>query len=283
MFRRTVRFALMIGAMAAAVPSARADHACTSPCTRTISRMECVPETYKTKRTTYKVECRTEEVDGFRTECVPVQKQKEVVCTKRVPVMKTEKRTVCKKVTCYEDRTVMKKSWQTVQETVMKKKLVRLGHWECVEVDPLFGGLFHRNKCCDPCDPCAKCCAPKKVKKKWVFCPEYQCCPTTVCKKVCVETPTVCKVPVCKTVQETVDVQVCTYECVQEKKTVTYTEYETRKVPCKVQRTVRVCVPHEEEVTCTRMVRRCVTREVACTPCCETRAPRCGFRSSCCR
>jgi hypothetical protein len=43
--------------------------------------------------------------------------------------------------------------------------------------------------------------------------------------------------------------------------------YEQRKVPCKATRTVRVCVPYEETVTCCKMVPRTVTRQV---PVCET-------------
>ena len=79
MFRRTVRLALLIGALTAmAVSPAWANHqscnscapscapacesapACCAPATRTIQVTECVPETYTVKRTAYKVECRQE-------------------------------------------------------------------------------------------------------------------------------------------------------------------------------------------------------------------------------
>jgi len=185
-------------------------------------------------------------------------------------------------VTTYEERTVMKTCYQTVQETVMEKKLVRLGHWECRETcggGLLGGGLFggghgHGNNCCDPC---ATSCTPVRTKKVWVCCPEYTCCPRTVCKKVCVQVPTVCKVPVCRQVWEDVTVNVCTYQCVTENVVQKYTCYETRQVPCKATRVVRVCVPYQETVTCCRMVSRCVERQVpvcntSCcnTSCCET-------------
>jgi hypothetical protein len=197
-----------------------------------------------------------------------------------VPVMKTETRKVCKNVTVWEDRTVCKKEWKTVQETVCKKELVRLGHWECKEVcaSGLFGGGHkHRGDCCDPC--ATTCCAPPtRTKKVWVHCPEYCTRNVTVCKKVCVNTPTVCKVAVCKQVWEEAKVQVCTYQCVEEKRVEKYTVMVPKTVNYKATRTVRVCVPYEETVTCTRMVARQVTREVPCAPaanCCETRS---GFR-----
>ena len=124
-----------------------------------------------------------------------------------------------------------------------------------------------------------------KTRKVWVCCPKYECCPKTVCKRVCVQVPTTVCVPVCKKVQETVQVQVCSYRCVNETHTEKYTVNVRKQV--KVQETiqVRTCVPVEETVTCTRMVRRCVTREVPCDTC----GSRCGglfHRSAscdCCR
>jgi hypothetical protein len=277
-----VRFALLIGALAAAVSPARAHGRndcgapCSAPCgpsTRTIRVTECVPETYTVKRTVYKVECRTKEVDSFRCETVQVQKERVVNCVKRVPIVKEEVRKVCRNVTTYEDREVCKKVWRNVEETVMKKKLVRLGHWECQEVCArrgLFGGHGHKNGCNDPCaDPCADQCPETRTKKRWVFCPEYECCPVKVCKKVCVEEKVMCKVPVCRQVVTEEKVKVCTYECRTEQRTEKYTVCETRKVPCKVTVTERVCVPHVQDVTCTRMVARCVERQVPCNNVCE--------------
>jgi hypothetical protein len=115
------------------------------------------------------------------------------------------------------------------------------------------------------------------------------------CKKVCVEVPTVCRVPVCRKVWEEVDVQVCKYHRVEEKKTLTYTVCVPQQVTYKATRTVRVCVPQEVEVTCTRMVPRTVTREVAdCAPDCNRGCDRgcdrgrlfhraCRSNGNCCR
>ncbi|MCI0682307.1 MAG: hypothetical protein L0Y71_09400 [Gemmataceae bacterium] len=269
MVRQPVRLALLLGAITAlAVSPARADH-CSAPCpttTRTIKVTECVPETYTVKRTVYKVECRQETVDGFRCETVQVPKERTVTCVKRVPCYKDEVRKVCHKVTVYEDREVCKKVWRTCEETVMQKRLKCLGHWECREVcgGGLFGG-HGRNNSCDPCsDPCPR------TRNVWVFCPEYECCPVKVCKRVRVDEKCIVKVPVCRTEWREEKVKVCTYQCVTEQKVERYTVCETRKVPCKITRTVRVCVPHEETVTCTRMVARTVERQVECpVPCCD--------------
>ena len=281
-----VRIALLLGAITAVTVSpARADNcapACTQPCTRTIQVTECVPETYKVKRTVYTTECKTEVVDSFKCERVPEVRERTVCCVKKVPVMKTETRKVCKTVTDYEDRTVMKTSYNTVQETCMKKKCVRTGHWECVtECRTNYMGVLHNHfhKCCDPCNPCCQEPETKTVtKKKWVHCPEYTECPVTVCKKVCVQTPVTCKVAVCRKVWSEEQVNVCTYQCVTENRVEKYTVCVERKVPCKVTRTVRVCVPHEEEVTCTRMVARTVSREVPANDCCTTSCNDCGAR-----
>jgi hypothetical protein len=268
MVRQPVRIALLLGAITAVVSPARAQEpAPTKPATRTIQVTECVPETYKEKRTVYRTECKTETYDAWRCERVPEVRERTVTCVKKVPVTKVETRKVCKTVNVCEDRTVMKKSYKYVQETCMEKKLVRLGHWECRE-ECRSGGLFHRGHDC--CDPCANSCGRSVTRKHWVHCPEYQQCPRTVCKKVCVETPVTCKVNVCKKVWVEEKVRVCTFECREEKRVEKYTVCVERKVAYKATRTVRVCVPHEEEVTCTRMVARTVTREVpAAAPCCE--------------
>ncbi len=259
----------------------------TQPCTRTIQVHECVPETYKVKRTVYKTECRTEVVDSFRCERVPETRERTVTCVKRIPIMKEEVRKVCKNVTEYEDRTVMKTSYRTVSETCMKKTMVRTGHWECETVCKTnYMAVLHNhfNKCCDPCSPCCKEPETRTVShKKWVSCPEYKECPVTVCKKVCVQTPVTCKVAVCKKVWCEQTVKVCSYQCVTENRVEKYTVCVEHKVPCKVNRTVRVCVPHEEEVTCTRMVNRCVNREVPVSTCntCGTAANSCNTCNTC--
>jgi len=298
MVSRTLRMALLVGAVTAAVVSpAWAQHkapCCNEPCgapaacapaasapaTRTVTITECVPERYTVKRTAYRYECRTELVDSCRTECVPECRERVCTVVKRVPVVTTQMRKVCKTVTCYEDRTVMKTCYHTVQETCMQKKCVRTGHWEtretCSSGHGLFGGGHGNRGCNDSCDPCASSCATScgrvRTHKVWVHCPEYCETPVTVCKKVCTQVPTTCKVKVCRQVWEECPVQVCTYQCVNEQRVEKYTVMVSRQVPCKVQRTVRVCVPYEETVTCCRMVQRCRTIEVPCAPAC---APTC--------
>jgi hypothetical protein len=205
--------------------------------------------------------------------------------TKRVPVWTEECRKVCKKVTVYEEKMVNKTSYKHVQETCTKKQLVRLGHWECKEVTPLFGGgLFsgHGHSCCSSgCgDACSNSCAPActKTRKVWVHCPEYRECPVTVCKKVCVTECVPCKVAVCKNVWTEEKVKVCKYTCVIEKCIKKVTSYEKRTVACKATRTVRVCVPCETTVTCCKLVPRTVTRQVPCAPACTT-----SCSDNCCR
>lgn len=305
-----LRLALMIGAITAvAVSPAQANfrasrgNACGDPCCgssgttapayRTITCTEWVRETYQTKRTAYKVECRTETYDTFKTECVPEVRERTVCVTKKVPVVKEEVRKVCHKVTVYEDRTVTRNTYKTVQETVMKKQLVRMGHWETCEVPALFngfgGGLFgghgHGNACADPCatncnnnacnNSCNNACRTR-TKKTWVHCPEYRECPVTVCKKICVPETVVCKVAVCKNEWREEKVKVCTYQCVQENRVEKCTVYVSRKVACKATRTVRVCVPYEETVTCCKMVPRTVTRQVPCAAPCAPASNACS-------
>jgi len=248
---------------------------------------------------------------------VPVCKEKVVCVKKRVPVMKEECRKVCHKVTVWEERVVNKTSYKYVQQTCMKKQLVRMGHWECREVSGLFsgigngGGLFsgHGHGCCDKgcstgcgdacgSNACNNACRPARTRKVWVHCPEYKECPHTVCKKVAVCEAVKCKVAVCKHEWREEKVKVCTYQCIEEKQTVKYTCYERRQVPCKATRTVRVCVPYEEKVTCCKLVPKTVTRQVpvsnACgdscnTGCCERRGWFAGVRErlrhngDCCR
>ncbi len=67
---------------------------------------------------------------------------------------------------------------------------------------------------------------------------------------------------------------------VHEQKVETYTVLCTRQVPCKAVRTVRVCVPCQETVTCCRMVARTVTKQVPVVPCCHTCCTPCC--PSCC-
>jgi hypothetical protein len=297
-----LRLALLIGAITAvAVSPVRANGfrapRCCDPCGSSSSTTgpayrsnggsgcyEWVRENVQEKRTVYRYECRTEQYDTFRCERVPVCRERTVTCVKRVPVWTEQCRKVCVKETVWETRMVNKTCYKTVQETCMKKQLVRLGHWECREVQPLFGhgggggGLFsgrghghHGNGCNDPCannNGCNDVCRPTRTKQVWVHCPEYRECPVTVCKKVCYTECVPCKVAVCKNVWREEKVKVCTYQCVTEQRVVKCTEWETRRVPCKATRTVRVCVPCEEMVNVCRMVRREVAPAPA-APCAQ--------------
>jgi len=258
---------------------------------------EWVRETYQVKRTAYKVECRTETYDTCRWESVPVCKERTVCVTKKVPVYRDEVRKVWENVTTWENRTVNKTTYNYVQETCMKKQLVRLGHWECREVQPIFGGLgggrsglfsgHGHGACCNTgCDngcgntnACNDACRPTRTRKVWVSCPEYKECPVTVCKKVAVCTPVTCKVAVCTKVCKDVTVKVCTYNCVTENVVQKYTCYERRQVQCKATRTVRVCVPYEVCETRCKMVPRTVTRTVdACDNGCSNASNSCCDR-----
>jgi hypothetical protein len=305
MVSRTLRIALLVGAVTAAVVSpAVAQHrapCCNEPCGapaacapaqcapapapaapqyRTITVTECVPQTYTEKRTCYRYECRTEMVNSFKTVCVPECRERVCTVTERVPCVTTQMRKVCKTVTCYEQRTVMKNCYQTVQETVCRKHCVRLGHWECRETcsHGLFGGGHGGGNCCDPC---ANQCCTTRTRRVWVHCPEYEYRPHTVCKRVCTQVPTTCQVKVCKQVWSEVPVQVCTYQCVQKQVVQKYTCMVSKQVPCQVCRTVRVCVPYETTVTCCKMVPvqkqiQVAVCQPACQPtCCETT---CGHR-----
>ena len=72
-----------------------------------------------------------------------------------------------------------------------------------------------------------------------------------------------CQVTVCKSIPET---RVEKYTCLV-----------SHKVPYQATRTVSVCVPHQEKVTCTRMVSRVVEKKVPVVECaaapCDTCAP----------
>src|ERR1043165_9930367 len=291
-----LRLALLIGAITAvAVSPARANfwrsNGCCDPCPnpcantapqfRTVTCTEWVRENYTTTRKAYRTECRTETYQTCRTECVPVCREKTVCVQVRVPVVREECRKVCHKVTTCEERLVNKTCYRYEQRTCMKKELVRLGHWECHETCGFGGfglgnggflggrgcGCGHRGHgdCCnDSCNNncCNDSCRPTRTRKVWVHCPEYRECPHTTCVKVpyCVQVK--CNVQVCRNEWREEKVKVCTHECRTEQRVCKYTCYETRTVPCTATRTVRVCVPYEETVTCCRMVPRTVCRQV---------------------
>jgi hypothetical protein len=266
-----VRTALLFGAVAAvAVSTARADcNPAPAPCApamRTITVTECVPEQYQATRTAYKVECKQETYTAYKTECVPETRTRVVTTYKRIPEMRTEVRNVCVRVPCVETRTVMKKSWHTENVTTMVCRTVDRGHYECREVPDRWADFCNRvrhscsrHDCCEPCP-----CPATKTVKCWVPCKVTEQVPVTHCKRVCVETPCTVQVTVYRTETRQETHQVCSYRCVPEQRTETYTVNTSRCVPYQATRTVRVCVPYQETVTCTRMVARQVTRQVPC-------------------
>jgi hypothetical protein len=258
-----------------------ASASCGSPCTRTITVTEWVPENYETTRTSYKTEQVQEKYTAYRTECVPETRTRTVCCNKMVTECKTGCRTVYKCVPTCETRTIYKKVCSYRQVTCNVRKCVDNGHYECQEVPcghGLFGGLFKGHKHCgsgcgDCCDPCASCCQPTKLKKVWVPCKTYIDCPVTKCEKFteCVPETITCTVNKMVATQETYTYNVC--RCVPETRCETYTVNVQRCVPYEACRTVCKCVPVCEKVTCCRMVPRCVTKEVPaceCSSCCET-------------
>jgi hypothetical protein len=287
-----VRIALLFGAVAAvAVSSARAEDKPAPPADkaapaadkaapvtperiaaphpagppmRTIQVTECVPEPYQVTRTAYRVECRQEAYTAYRTECVPEVRTRVCTVYKRVPEVRTEVRNVCVQVPVVEERTCIQRRWVTQQVTTMVCKTVDRGHYECREVPDNWKNFCNRvrhacrrHDCCEP-PPCPA----TKTVKCWVPCLVTEQVPVTTCKRVCVEVPVKVNVTVCRTVVRQQQVQVCTYRCVPEQRTETYTVNVARCVPYQAVRTVRVCVPYQETVTCTRMVARTVTRQV---------------------
>jgi hypothetical protein len=215
-----------------------------APCAPPMQKVcvtEWVPETYQTKRTVYRTECREETYTAYRCE---------TVMEKRV-------RTVCVSVPHLETRTVMRTHWTCRPVTTVERKCVDRGHYECREV-PCEPGLMDRlRKCFKKNDCCADCCPPPtKTVKVWVPCMVWEERPVTRMERVCEQRPETITVTVCRTEtrQETCDVPV------------------TRQVPYLAKRTVNVCVPHEEVVTATRMVCRTVEKLVpveTCNACCE--------------
>ncbi len=253
MIRQQICVALLAGSLVAATAlTARAEDpkpapaaAAVDPCApqyRTVCVKEWVPEKYDTTKTVYERVCREEKFTAYRCECVP----------------ETRTRQVCVSVPCVEERTVMKSHWTCVPETKVVRKCVDKGHYECKEVPcgPSFldrlRECFHRKDCCeDHCEPCV---VRTKTVKVWVPCPTWEEKTVTCMKRVCEKIPVRCQVKVCKT----------------QVKTETYTCLVQKKVPYEATRTVVHCVPHEQKVTCTRMVCRTVQKQVPVETCCET-------------
>ena len=277
MLRFTVRKAALLGAvLAAAVSPAKAQDGCAPPpCApaapqfRTVYVTECVPETYQTKQIVNVPQTRTETYTAYRCESVPVVREQTYTVYNRVCQVVPQTRTVCVNVPTVETRTVMKPVWTTQNVTTFVTKCVDRGHYECREVPSRRAALknrmhrhHHKNDCCAPCPPPAT-----KTVQVWVPCMVQIQCPVTRCQRVCTMQPTTVNVTVCRQVtrQETVNVTV--WKCVPEQRVCRTTVMTTRTVPYQATRTVTVCVPTEQLVTCTRMVARQVARQVAVNAC----------------
>lgn len=278
MIWQRVRMAVVacIVAAAASLPYARAADPC-APAMKTIQVEECVPEYYKTKRTVHKMQQVEEKYTAYKCELVP--EKRKVTVWEKVPVEETRTRCVTVSVPCVEERTCMEKHWVCKEVTTYKKECVDKGHWECREVPcgpSMKDRLFGKKKDC--CDPCADACPKTKTVKCWVPCKEWVCKPCTKTVKVCEYRPVTKKVTVCKKEvrHETYKCTVC--KCVaREKECIVHvekkTEYQATRKVCK-------CVPVEEEVTCCKMVKRIVEKQVpACNPCCD---PCSKKKSKCC-
>lgn len=269
--------------------AANCGHGHGGACTTTVWVDEWVPETYQTTRTVNRMESRTENYTAYRTEQVPETRTRQVTKYRNVTetVMETRTKTISVPVT--ETKTVMRQRTVCRQVTVMESKCEDHGHYECQEV-PCGPSLLDRlrshrsRKCSSSCDPCGDSCDPcppvrTKTVKVWVP------CMVTVQKPVCkTEKHTECypetiTVTSCRKECVTEQVPVCRTRCVPEVCEETYTCMVSRCVPYQACRTVQVCVPHTETVTCTRMVCRKVAKEVAVSTSCGDSCGGCG--SSC--
>jgi hypothetical protein len=306
-------FVLLAGALAAvAAHTARAAEEIKPPAQApqfcTIKVTECVPETYTTTRTVYKTVCKTEEYDTFKCVSVPREVTRTVTTYKRVCEEKVVNRNYWVCVPVMEERTVLQTCVSYRPVTKMVTRWEDRGHYECREVPDHWASFKHRltrrchkNSCCEPCcEPC-----PTKVVKVWVPCKVPVQCPVTCMERVCETRPVTTKVCTYKKELRTEACKVACWKCVAVPETVRCTVNETQQIPVKATRTVAVCVPVEEKVTCTRLVARVVEKQVpvapavtecckpACElcsqPCCES-APRChkrhrfarGHRGGCC-
>src|SRR5205823_6170480 len=118
-------------------------------------------------------------------------------------------------------------------------------------------------------------------KKVWVPCKSWVEEPYCKTVRCCEMRPVVRKVTCYKTETRCENYKVCTYKCVPKYRDECYTVCVTKKIPYEACRKVCKCVPTEEKVTCTRMVKRCVEKPAAecnncnqcnqCQPCCETK------------
>jgi len=275
---RVALLASMVTMAASFATKAQAGH-CDSGCapapaaacpTSTVKVWECVPETYTTTRTVYKQVEVEEKYTAFKCVTVPETHVRKVCCYEKVPCEEIRTRTYCVKVPYCAEKVCYEKHWVCKQVTCYKRKCVNNGHWECRQVE--CKSMFQKKGCGDCCDSCPK----YKTKKVWVSCKSWVEEPYCKTVRTCECRPVVKKVTCYKTETRCENVKVCTYKCVPKEREETYTVCVTKKVPYEACRKVCKCVPTEEKVTCTRMVRRCVEKPVSncvsnCEPCCETK------------
>jgi hypothetical protein len=244
----------------AAVP----DHHTAAPCFRTVRCIEWVPEPYQCVRTCFRPVCKQEVYTAYRCECVPEVRTRCYTVHKMVPVVQhvTRTHTVC--IPVCEDRTVMQPHYTCVPVTRIVRKCVDQGHWECclVPVPPSFCERCKAKLCGK--EPEQKC----KEEKRWCPCPVWIECPVTVMERRCEYRPVVVKVTSYKQECRQEVVPVTTYKCVPEQCTEQCTVLVRRLVPYQATRTVTCMQPHQEVVTVTRMVPRCVEKVVPVVPCC---------------
>ena len=128
----------------------------------------------------------------------------------------------------------------------------------------------------DACDSCCESCPPTKTKQVWVPCKVWIEVPCTKIERVCEYRPVEKCVTVCKKETRCENYQVTVYKCVPRCHTETYTVCVEKRVPYEATREVCHCVPHQEQVTCCRMVKRIVQKQVPCEPCpCPCPPPPC--------
>jgi len=283
------RVALLVGSvLAVAASSARADDCCApAPCTQTVTCTEWVPEQFQTTRTVYRTEYRQEAYTAYRNECFPETKTRVCTVYKSIPEVKTVTNMVCERVQVCEDRTVMQSCVSYKPVTKVVRKCVDRGHYECREVpcEPSWRDRARKcfrkksNDCCEPCCP-----PPTKTVRVWVPCPTWVEETVTCCERVCELRPVTCKVTCWKTVQRPVTCQVTCCKLVPVQETQCYTCMSVRQVAYQATRCVPVCTPHQETVTCCRMVARTVQKVVPAQTCCASNN-NCGndCGNSCCQ
>jgi hypothetical protein len=246
------------------------------PSYRTIWVTEYRREAYEATRTVYTTAYRDEAYTAYREECVPEVRTRTCTTYHRVPEYRDVVRCVTEYVPSCETRTVFEKHTVCRQVTEYRTKCVDRGHYECQEVPVTDWFAGFRKKSCGGCGDCCNTCEPcqrTRTKRVWVSCMTTESYPVcrTVHETVC--TPRTVTVNVCKPVTRQVVEKVCTYKCVPECKTETYTVNVRKCVAFQATRKVAFCVPSVEKYTATRCVPVQVAKQVPVAECCECAAP----------